>query len=179
MRGCIISPADLGKLCSEPGELISGAALARTQRALGADFSNIVLHHSCATVNACQRLGAAAFTAREHVFFAEDISNLEAPTRLRVLAHELAHVLQQRRGYALAPAPRSHAAAIALEIEADAAADAVLRGATFRVRLADASREPACWKCAAAWSGMAIVRLPEGPPPRKTLIGSNTYHTAD
>ena len=63
----------------------------------GADFASVRLHSDQAAAAAARRLGARAFTIGEHIY-TDPIAqpSAEAP-RSRMMAHELAHVAQQRR----------------------------------------------------------------------------------
>lgn len=86
----------------------SGAGLdAATRRwfepRFAADFSQVRVHHDAAAAASARRLHADAYTAGNHIVFD---SGRHAPTTrggLRLLTHELAHVVQQARG--LTPGP--------------------------------------------------------------------------
>jgi outer membrane protein OmpA-like peptidoglycan-associated protein len=98
---------------------------------LGHDFSRVRIHTGAAAAHAAQRVAAKAFTIGNDVVFG---AGRYAPTTragLHLLAHELAHVAQQRGAPVAAQAelevgePDDPA-----EREADAAADRVLAGAS-------------------------------------------------
>ncbi|GHC44443.1 hypothetical protein GCM10010507_19320 [Streptomyces cinnamoneus] len=61
----------------------------------GADFSTVRVHRDAAAQHSAASLGARAYTAGEHVVLGRDGDDKDDK---RVLAHELAHVLQQRLG---------------------------------------------------------------------------------
>jgi hypothetical protein len=119
--------------------------LARLRATLGVDFSGVSIHLGPAANAACTALGAAAFALDERVFFAQGSPEPFSPEGLGLLAHELAHIAQQRLG---AERRRASAPVIHLEAEANAAAEAVLHDSPFRVALSDARGEPACWDLA-------------------------------
>ncbi|MCA6091947.1 DUF4157 domain-containing protein [Streptomyces sp. SCA3-4] len=59
---------------------------------LGADFSGVRLHTDAAARRSAAELGARAYTSGDHVVIGD------GPVNRRTLAHELTHVVQQRRG---------------------------------------------------------------------------------
>ncbi len=140
-----LSPADLTFLSASPGATVPGALLHRARSVLGCDFQSVVLHASDASAKACRALGAAAFVHGEHVFLGEGTFRPDEPGFVALLAHELAHVVQQRRGRA---GSGVSGARPALEAEADLAASSVMHGVPFRVSLADETGAPACWNLA-------------------------------
>ena len=88
----------------------------------GVEFSAIRLH--CRGVDEiCRAFGATALTVGSDIFFRREAFAPHTPEGLRLLAHEVAHVVQQHR--------RPVTAGPAEEREADAAADALLRGRRF------------------------------------------------
>src|ERR1700689_2088665 len=112
------------------------------------DFAAIRLHYAGAD-SACRALDARAFAAGSDIYFADGAFTPHTRTGLWLLAHEVAHVVQQSVGAVSAPGswpalsvapartPEEHAA--------DAAADAFIAGRSFRFaagppRLAPAGR---------------------------------------
>lgn len=90
------------------------------QRAFGRhDLSHVVSHHDRVATLGTQRMGAEAFTFGDQVAFAQRPG-------LYTAAHEAAHVVQQRAG--LRPAGGVGRPGDLLERQADAVADAVVRG---------------------------------------------------
>jgi hypothetical protein len=88
----------------------------------GVDFSAIRLHYR-GVDEVCRAFGATALTAGSDIYFRQEAFAPHTPEGLRLLAHEVAHVVQQRR--------RPVTAGPAEEREADAAADALLSGRRF------------------------------------------------
>jgi hypothetical protein len=94
----------------------------------GQDFSHVRVHADSASAHTAQRLGARAYTLGSDIAFAAGQYRPQQPAGLRLLAHELAHVVQQRGQTAVAH-PRIDAPGSALEREADHAAAQVASGA--------------------------------------------------
>jgi len=102
--------------------------------ASGFDFTSVRLHYRGAD-RICRAFGATALAVGSDIYFRDGAFAPYTPDGLRILAHEVAHVVQQRRGPVaarqlaggLAVAP----AGSADEREADAAAGALLSGRPF------------------------------------------------
>jgi hypothetical protein len=80
------------------GRQLDAGARATLERSIGASFGDVIVHSGAASSATADRAHAAAFTLGRHVVFGP--GGYE-PTSLRgrmLLAHELAHVVQQRRG---------------------------------------------------------------------------------
>jgi hypothetical protein len=91
-------------------------------------LENVRVHGDAHSAAVTAELRARAFTYGTHIF----LGPRERPTDLRLLAHETAHVIQQRG----APVPQRSAAGRgdAYEQEAERASAAAARGETFDVR---------------------------------------------
>lgn len=83
-----------------PGRPLDDLARARLQRRYRADFSAVRVHTDAAAEASTEALGAHAFTTGEHIAFAPGAYAPETSRGLWILAHELAHVVQQREGFA-------------------------------------------------------------------------------
>ena len=66
---------------------------AKVERAFGQDFSNVRCHINSHVPNG---VGAKAFARGDHIYFGPGQFNPSSPEGLELLAHELAHVVQQR-----------------------------------------------------------------------------------
>lgn len=62
----------------------------------GMDFSDVKVHSGAAARNASNQLGAAAYSAGSHVAFGQAGAGHGGGSE-RLLAHELAHVVQQKK----------------------------------------------------------------------------------
>ncbi|MEW6173982.1 MAG: DUF4157 domain-containing protein [Bacillota bacterium] len=65
------------------------------------DFSGVRVHTGGFAAQACRAMGAQAFTAGSHIFFGAGRFSPATPGGRRLLAHELAHVAQQRNAPAV------------------------------------------------------------------------------
>ncbi len=86
---------------SGAGEPLPAAIGADMARRFGSDFSDVRIHRDAAAADMARTLHASAFTLGSHVAFAAGRFQPHSGQGRRLLAHELAHVLQQRQ----APAP--------------------------------------------------------------------------
>jgi len=100
----------------------------------GVEFSAIRLHYR-GVDEICRAFGATALTVGTDIYFRQAAFAPHTPGGLRLLAHEVAHVVQQRRGAVTVPRAAGGLAVApagsAQEREADAAADALLSGRRF------------------------------------------------
>ena len=122
----------------------------------GIEFADIRLHYR-GVDEICRAFGASALTIGSDIYFRREAFAPHTPGGLRLLAHEVAHVVQQRRGpvtagraaggLAVAPAGSPE------EREADAAADALLSGRPFDFGAAGGFR-PA----GDSWPGRGVIQ---------------------
>lgn len=70
---------------------------------LGHDFSQVRIHTSGPAAQAAQALGAEAFTYGREIAFRPGAYDPHSPRSQRILAHELAHVVQQSGGATAQP----------------------------------------------------------------------------
>ena len=121
-------------------DLLSGEALPpglreRMESRFGVDFAGVRVHHDEAAAGVAQAEAAKAFTAGTHIVFADGEWQPDTTSGQWLLAHELAHVVQQSRG---GPAARP-GRATPLEADAHTAADAVAAGTGGPVTVAGAA----------------------------------------
>jgi hypothetical protein len=77
----------------------------RAERQFGLDLSHVRVHHDDAAATAARALSAHAFTIGRHVAFDRGAYAPRTGTGMRLLAHELAHVVQQDPTLRRSPAP--------------------------------------------------------------------------
>ncbi|MFF9015614.1 DUF4157 domain-containing protein [Streptomyces sp. NPDC014870] len=123
----------------------------------GADFSDVRVHTDTAAQASAAALGAAAYTSGSHIV--AGASGLDRHT----LAHELTHVLQQRKG-PVAGTDRGDGLSVSdpsdrFEREAEATAHRVMRGGPASAAAGEASAQAAE---ASAGTG-DIQRMPQYP----------------
>lgn len=104
------------------------------ESAFGEDFGDVRVHAGGKAGEAAERMGARAFTRGRDIYFNEGEYNPSTREGKELLAHELAHVAQQRGGNGGAQANTVGAAGDSFETEAQEAAAAVTSGARHRVR---------------------------------------------
>ncbi len=125
------SSALLRGALAEPGDRLDGRTRAFMEPRFGQDFSQVRVHADASAARAARALNARAFTVGDHIFFGAGQSAAGASDR-RLLAHELSHVTQQRRG-AVSGVPGPDGLTVsdpgdAFERSAERTADAVMAG---------------------------------------------------
>lgn len=114
---------------SSSGEPLRADLRDRFEGSLGADLSAVRVHTGESSSVANQAVGARAFTVGNDIHFGAGQYQPDDPFGMHLLAHEVAHTVQQSGG----PARRQHKLEVssphdALEHEADRAADAMVAG---------------------------------------------------
>lgn len=97
----VAAPAETGAWAAGAGQALDPGHQAQLEQQFGADLGAVRVHTGAAAAQAAAGFGAAAFTAGEHIAFAAGRYAPGSTTGRGLLAHEVAHVLQQRR----APGP--------------------------------------------------------------------------
>src|SRR5690349_13128173 len=80
------------------GRPLPGAVAQEFSARLGEDLDDVRIHTGPDASRSAASLGAAAFTVRSDVVFGAGRFDPNSAAGQRLLAHELAHVIQQRRG---------------------------------------------------------------------------------
>jgi hypothetical protein len=156
----------LANLLAEPGQPIAAPLRRLMEWGFACDFSDVVVHTSATADAASRRLRATAFTLGNHICFSEGAYDPTSERGAVLLAHELAHVAQQRLGRAsghTAHPPRYLARLV--EIEADLAAAVLLRGGRFNCAISDDRGLPACWDVAGHYYTPYLMFLNAGVDP--------------
>jgi hypothetical protein len=120
------------------GAPLEGSDRSRMERAFGHDFRRIRLHADPGAAAAARRLGANAFTMGSHIGFASGRYNPGTRAGDGLLAHELAHTIQQHDG-----AARPRVADTLLEKDADGAAARAVQALHGGFRGGDGTAAPA------------------------------------
>jgi hypothetical protein len=120
------------EVVASPGRPLGERLRQELEPRFGHDFSGVRVHDDVRADASCRAVGATAYTVGEHIAFAQGRFRLGSREGRRLLAHELAHVVQQDG----APAGVGHDLAImppdaAEEREADRVAERVLQGASI------------------------------------------------
>jgi hypothetical protein len=105
------------------GRSLNGSVRSRMESAFGTSFSNVRVHDDGGAANLSGGLNARAFTVGEHVAFGLGEYQPGTPVGDAIIAHELAHVVQQRgAGSSVSPAAIGGRSYDALEEDADLSA---------------------------------------------------------
>lgn len=126
--GSVTADADarLAAASGSVGAPLPDDARARFEASLGADLSAVRVHTGPASADAAEGLGARAFADGRDIHFGAGQYQPDDPYGFHLLAHEVAHTAQAGAG------PRTKLAVSspgdAAEVEADRAADAMVRG---------------------------------------------------
>jgi hypothetical protein len=121
--------AAVDRAASSSGQPLPESVRGRFESSLGADLSAVRVHTGSASAEANHAVGAKAYTVGNDIHFSEGRYQPEDPFGMHLLAHEVAHTVQQSGG---APARQNKLEVStpndALEHEADSAADAMVAG---------------------------------------------------
>jgi hypothetical protein len=110
--------ADLvDRVLSAPGQALNDTVRGFMEERFGRDFGDVRVHLDDQAAQSARSVGAFAYTVDRHVVFDQGRYEPHSPVGQRLLAHELAHVVQQSRG----------GTAIDADTRADAAADQVVQ----------------------------------------------------
>ncbi|HSJ99886.1 MAG TPA: DUF4157 domain-containing protein, partial [Kofleriaceae bacterium] len=144
------------------GEPLPDDVRARFERSLGVDLAGVRIHTDPAAASAAATIGARAYTIGQDIYFA---AGQYDPRGDRLLAHEVAHTVQQRGGSpALQPKLAISSPTDALELEADRAADSIVGGdrATVSAASGGAARQVFRWQTASGTPRQENVISPDG-----------------
>ncbi len=108
------------------GELLPSGTRHSMEAAFGRDFSRVRVHRDGAAAELSHQLSALAFTHGNHVYFGKGKFAPEESSGKRLLAHELAHVVQQGQA-----APRNGQDVARTATPLQTAPPAVQRAATW------------------------------------------------
>lgn len=94
--GPTVAPASVHQTLREPGDPLPAATRSFFEPRFGHDFSKVRVHHDAAAARSARDLHAAAYTVGQRVVFADGAYSPGDSAGRQLLAHELAHVVQQR-----------------------------------------------------------------------------------
>lgn len=95
------SPPSVETTLAAPGRALEPEVRQDMERCLGHDFSRVRVHTDAPAARSTQELDANAYTAGAHIAFAPGRYAPRTCEGRRLLAHELAHVVQQGAGHPL------------------------------------------------------------------------------
>ncbi|MEO7701265.1 MAG: DUF4157 domain-containing protein [Opitutus sp.] len=117
-------PAAVKTGLSSPSESLDQSTRLFMEERFGHDFGNVRIHAGTDAATSARAMGAKAYTVGRDVVFGEGHYSAASDRGIRLLTHELAHVVQQGAGEA-DPRSRLGFSRRADEAEADRVADAV------------------------------------------------------
>lgn len=88
-------PASVERTLSSTGTPLPGSARTFFEPRFGHDFSTVQIHHDSAAARSAQDVDAHAYTVGRHVVFGQGRYAPDSHAGRELLAHELAHVVQQ------------------------------------------------------------------------------------
>ncbi len=88
-------PAIVQEVLSTPGKPLDAQVRGLMEPRLGWDFSHVRVHTDACAAASADAVQAHAFTVGNHVVFGAEQYTPQLPNGLRLLAHELTHVIQQ------------------------------------------------------------------------------------
>ena len=139
------------------------------ERSLGADLGDVRIHTGGKSATAAKSVGAKAYTTGRDIHFAEGAYDPSSKTGRALIAHEVAHVVQQRGG-SVAAGTRQHKLDVSApgdthEKEADAFAESfVAKGSAFSQLSA---------------AGPSVARRPDPRPPNTVApYSADNFKTA-
>jgi Domain of unknown function (DUF4157) len=92
------APASVHDVLAAPGHPLDTGASAFFEPRFGHDFADVSIHDDASAARSTRELGALAYTVGRHVVVDSARVQPASIAGQRLLAHELAHVVQQRRG---------------------------------------------------------------------------------
>ncbi|EOD79642.1 hypothetical protein D515_01436 [Grimontia indica] len=115
---------------TQPDGAIPQSLRERAEQTFGTALPDVNFYTGGTAQNYARQLEAKAFTAGNDVYFGSGFYRPDTPEGLRLIGHELTHVVQQRRGLAFS---KLQGAGDTYEQEADRGGDAFAAGKRFSV----------------------------------------------
>jgi hypothetical protein len=124
----------VARAASSSGEALPDDVRGRFEGAIGEDLSGVRVHTGNESADAAEAVGARAYTVGQDIHFSAGAFAPSDPAGLHLLAHEVAHTVQQRGS---TPARQSKLEVSTpgdpAEVEAERAADSIVAGAASSI----------------------------------------------
>jgi len=120
-------PPVVHDVLASPGVPLDGVTRERMETSFGHDFSGVRVHAGARAAESAQAVHARAYTVGSDIVFNQGAYDTRSSQGTHLLAHELAHVVQQQRGISRR-AESISSPQDASETEADRAADRATSG---------------------------------------------------
>jgi pimeloyl-ACP methyl ester carboxylesterase len=167
-------PPIVHEVLRSPGEPLDAATRAFMEPRFGHDFSTVRVHADGRAAESAHAVNAMAYTVGRNVVFGSAQYTPRTMTGGMLLAHELAHVVQQRAGRVtrgdangmLANDPQ-------LEQEADQLGAKVTRGEFLESDRQSIGRDSRAWSAATVDEGHGFLRIQRKETPGKTTEPKN------
>lgn len=88
-------PSPVEGVLGTPGTALDTATRGVMEQRFGHDFSRVRVHADAGAAGSARAIGAIAYTAGHHIVFGQGRFRPDAASGRRLIAHELAHVVQQ------------------------------------------------------------------------------------
>jgi hypothetical protein len=141
------------------------------ERSFGHDFGKVRVHADQQAAQSAQEVNALAYTVGSHVVLNKGQYEPKTSFGLRLMAHELAHVVQQQNAGGTPEAGVIGAPDHPSELEADRAADSVLGGAA-RTEIGVSEAMPPVLRRQTASGPATPAAVPSGLPGEARMIAS-------
>jgi len=102
-----IVPPAVNRVLRSPGQPLDETTRAFMDSRFGYSFDRVRVHTDSQAVESAKMLNAQAYTVGYHIVFSSGAYSPTTASGVRLLAHELAHVVQQDQGYKIATRPES------------------------------------------------------------------------
>lgn len=167
------------KAAQSSGQPLPGAMKERFQRSLGQDLSDVRVHTGGESNRASDAVAARAYTSGNDIHFAAGQYDPASESGQHLLAHEVAHTVQQSKGGAsLQRKPMVSQAGDAHEVEADRAADDMLAGREAKVSPASGMIQRDAWDGTPTMNEGAGFHM-DAPEERLPNDFTKNVHSAD
>jgi hypothetical protein len=171
------APSIVHDVLRSPGHPLDTNTRAFVEPRFGHDFSRVRVHADAEAADSARAVNALAYTVGHHVVFGSGQYAPWSSAGRRLLAHELAHVVQQG-GSATTPPVQLHVNQVndRFEKEADGIADSIVSAkSSFRAQLGSASGDVPTEE---EIPFTQDIRLPGGSPLRLSSTGTTTLQRA-
>jgi hypothetical protein len=121
-------PQAVHEVLNSSGHVLDGAVRGWMEPRFGSDFSRVRVHDDGQAAASARAVGALAYAVGHHVVFDSHQYAPGTPAGRHLLAHELAHTLQDSGAAGMHASLAIGSPGDATELAADRAADAVMRG---------------------------------------------------
>ncbi len=91
-------PSIIRQVLNGPGAPLDPAARSFMEPRFGADLGGVRIHTGALAARSARAVGAQAYAVGQHIAFDEGLYQTDTAAGLHLLAHELAHVIQQQPG---------------------------------------------------------------------------------